>query len=94
MPKTKKTNTSVKATPAPETKTAPAATELSPRGKSALMVVMLSRAEGATLAEMAAELGWKENSIRGAMSTLAKKKVMTLTSEIRDGKRHYKATVI
>ena len=41
--------------------------------KTAFMVVMLSRPEGATLKEMAEALGWKENSIRGAMSLYAKK---------------------
>ena len=42
------------------------------RDKTAFMVVMLSRPEGATLKEMAEALGWKENSIRGAMSLYAK----------------------
>ena len=32
------------------------------RDKTAFMVVMLSRPEGATLKEMAEALGWKENS--------------------------------
>lgn len=58
--------------------------------KTALLAVMLARPEGATLAEMAKELGWKENSIRGAMSTLASKQVgTTLTSEKKDGIRRY-----
>lgn len=59
--------------------------------KTALLAVMLARPEGATLAEMAKELGWKENSIRGAMSTLAGKQIgATLTSEKKDGIRHYR----
>lgn len=50
--------------------------------KTALLAVILARPEGATLAEMAKELGWKENSIRGAMSALAGKQIgATLTSE-------------
>lgn len=63
--------------------------------KTALLAVMLARPEGATLAEMAKELGWKENSIRGAMSTLAGKQVgATLTSEKKDGIRRYRLVAI
>lgn len=63
--------------------------------KTALLAVMLARPEGATLAEMAKELGWKENSVRGAMSTLAGKQVgATLTSEKKDGIRRYRLVAI
>ena len=57
--------------------------------KTAFMVVMLSRPEGATLKEMAEALGWKENSIRGAMSLYAKKTKTTIASEKKDGVRTY-----
>lgn len=57
--------------------------------KTAFMVVMLSRPEGATLKEMAETLGWKENSIRGAMSLYAKKTKATIASEKKDGVRTY-----
>ncbi len=63
--------------------------ELLNRGKTALMVVMLSRPEGATLKEMADQLGWKENSIRGAMSLYAKNEKKTIASEKKDGVRTY-----
>lgn len=59
------------------------------RDKTAFMVVMLSRPEGATLKEMAGALGWKENSIRGAMSAYAKKTSGTIASEKKDGIRTY-----
>ena len=59
------------------------------RDKTAFMVVMLSRPEGATLKEMAEALGWKENSIRGAMSLYAKKTKTTIASEKKDGVRTY-----
>lgn len=59
------------------------------RDKTAFMVVMLSRPEGATLKEMAEALGWKENSIRGAMSLYAKKTKSTIASEKKDGVRTY-----
>ena len=59
------------------------------RDKTTFMVVMLSRPEGATLKEMAEALGWKENSIRGAMSAYAKKTGGTIASEKKDGIRTY-----
>ena len=59
------------------------------RDKTAFMVVMLSRPEGATLKEMAEALGWKENSIRGAMSLYAKKVKATIASEKKNGVRTY-----
>ena len=59
------------------------------RDKTAFMVVMLSRPEGATLKEMAEALGWKENSIRGAMSAYAKKTGGTIASEKKAGIRTY-----
>ena len=62
---------------------------LDQRDKTAFMVVMLSRPEGATLKEMAEALGWKENSIRGAMSAYAKKTGGTIASEKKDGIRTY-----
>ena len=59
------------------------------RDKTAFMVVMLSRPEGATLKEMAEALGWKENSIRGAISAYAKKTGGTIASEKKEGIRTY-----
>ena len=59
------------------------------RDKTAFMVVMLSRPEGATLKEMAEALGWKENSIRGAMSLYAKKTKSTIASEKKADIRTY-----
>lgn len=64
--------------------------KLSNHCKIAMMVLMLSRPEGATLKEMAEQLGWKENSIRGAMSLFVKKQTdVKLTSEKKDGVRTY-----
>lgn len=57
--------------------------------KTSFMVVMLSRPEGATLKEMAEALGWKENSIRGAMSAYAKKTGGTIASEKKADIRTY-----
>ena len=59
------------------------------RDKTTFMVNMLSRPEGATLKEMAEALGWKENSIRGAISLYAKNTKQIVTSEKKDGVRTY-----
>ncbi|MBQ8482238.1 MAG: DUF3489 domain-containing protein [Alphaproteobacteria bacterium] len=69
--------------------TQPQAVTIDKRDKTAFMVVMLSRPEGATLKEMAEALGWKENSIRGAMSAYAKKTGGTINSEKKDRIRTY-----
>ena len=71
------------------TATQPQPVKIDGRDKTAFMVVMLSRPEGATLKEMAEALGWKENSIRGAMSLYAKKTKATIASEKKDGVRIY-----
>lgn len=63
--------------------------------KTAMMAVMLTREEGVTIKELADKLGWKENSVRGAMSVLASKQVgATLTSEKKDGVRRYRLLTI
>lgn len=62
--------------------------------KTALMVVMLTREEGTTIKQIAEALDWKENSVRGALSSIVKKKMgLTITSEIKDGERHYHVTI-
>ena len=73
----------------PEPTVQPQPVKIDGRDKTAFMVVMLSRPEGATLKEMAEALGWKENSIRGAMSVYAKKTGGTINSEKKDGVRTY-----
>ena len=67
----------------------PKPVKLTNMDKTAFMVNMLSRPEGATLKEMAEALGWKENSIRGAMSLYAKNSHKTIASEKKDGVRTY-----
>ena len=63
--------------------------------KTAMMAVMLTREEGVTIKELADKLGWKENSVRGAMSVLASKQVgATLISEKKDGVRRYRLIAV
>lgn len=67
----------------------PQPVQIDRRDKTVFMLNLLSRPEGATLKEMAEALGWKENSIRGAISAYTKKTGATITSEKKDGVRTY-----
>lgn len=63
--------------------------------KLALMVEMLSKPEGETLKKLAETLGWKENSVRGAMSLYAKQhKEYLLISEKIQGIRTYRLSKV
>ena len=71
----------------------PKLVEVTGSDKLTFMVHLLSRPEGATLKEMADALGWKENSVRGAMSLYAKNHPeYTHSSEKVDGVRYYHLT--
>ncbi len=53
--------------------------------KQAILVDLLSRSNGATLAELVNATGWQRHSVRGAISgTLKKKLGLTVTSEPTD----------
>jgi len=69
-------------TPKPEPK--PASTERKPRDgtKQSLMIDLLKRPGGATLAEIVEANGWQAHTVRGAMAGALKKKLgLTITSE-------------
>lgn len=59
--------------------------------KSALILNLLGRANGATMKEIATATSWQDHSVRGFLSgTLKKKLGLFVTSEVIDGVRHYK----
>lgn len=62
--------------------------------KQAILIDLLSRAKGATLAELVAATGWQRHSVRGAISgTLKKKLGLAVTSEPTDDRgRVYRIT--
>ena len=61
-----------------------------PGTKSAVIMHLLSRDNGATVKELAAAANWQEHSVRGFISgTLKKKHGLEVTSQIVDGKRRY-----
>lgn len=58
----------------PETGAAnPPPSTTAPKGKIGILVRLLSRPEGATIATMMAETGWQAHSVRGAISGSIKK---------------------
>ena len=72
-------------TPKPEPK--PASTERKPRDgtKQSLMIELLKRPGGTTLAEIVEATGWQAHTVRGAMAGALKKKLgLAITSEKDD----------
>jgi hypothetical protein len=54
------------------------------------MVALLSRPEGASLAELIAATGWQAHSVRGALAGSLKKKGHAISSEKLGGERRYR----
>lgn len=52
---------------------------------------LLSRKDGATIAQMMNATGWQSHSIRGAMAGALKKRGLIVRSEKSDGTRLYSA---
>lgn len=61
-----------------------------PPTKSAVVIDLLTRSEGATLEQMVDATGWLPHTTRAALTGL-KKKGFTITSEKVDGVRTYRA---
>ena len=64
-----------------------------PGTKQAMLIDMLSRPEGATVAEIAEATGWQPHTVRGAIAGALKKRLgLTIASEKVDGRgRVYRA---
>ena len=58
-----------------------------------LLVTLLQRPEGASLAELSSATGWQAHSIRGALAGSLKRKGHTITSERIEGIRRYQIEV-
>ena len=70
---------------------APSRVEPRAGSKQALVIEMLGRPEGATLAQIMAATGWQRHSVRGFLSGTAKKKLgLSLTSEPGQAGRTYR----
>ncbi len=86
------------ATTAPEAQSADTTPDRATRAqtrtgtKQAMLIDMLRRDEGATIARIAEATGWQRHTVRGAISGALKKKLgLTVTSEkAQDGERVYR----
>ena len=58
--------------------------------KLGLIVTLLRRPEGASLAELVAATDWQAHSVRGALAGALKKKGHAVLSEKHDGLRRYR----
>ena len=70
--------------------TQPAANKVS---KLDSLEALLTRNEGASIAEMMAATGWQQHSVRGALAGALKKR-LTITSAKADGERRYRAAAL
>jgi hypothetical protein len=81
--------------PAAKPKLAPKAgkqsTNADPDKKSAQVLKLLRRPQGATINELSIATTWQPHSVRGFLSGTVKKRYgLKLTSEVVDGTRHYR----
>jgi hypothetical protein len=68
---------------------APAATQPTSRKgtKQAMLIALMTRAEGAAIAEIVEEIGWQAHTVRGAISGVLKKKLcLPISSEKVEGR--------
>jgi len=69
----------------------PQAERTAPSGKIGVVVDLLRRSEGATIADLVAATGWQKHSVRGAISGALKKKLgLNVVSEKTDAGRVYR----
>jgi predicted transcriptional regulator len=69
----------------------PCNTEQQQKSKQAIIIELLSRAEGATLPMLISATGWKSHSVRGHLSNLRKKRGFNIeTFTNTDGSHGYK----
>lgn len=68
--------------------------DVRPGTKLALMIELLSRDDGATIAEIVDATGWQQHSVRGAISgTLKKKHALAVSSDVEENRgRVYRIT--
>jgi hypothetical protein len=67
-------------------------TSPAPRAPSRLdtLASLVTRDQGASIAEMIAATGWQAHSVRGALAGALKKRGLVITSARTDGERRYK----
>ena len=76
--------------PKTQPRRAPSAVGLKPPTKLATVITLVSRAQGANLAELQAATGWQAHSVRGALAGALRKKGFVITSTVEDSVRYYR----
>ena len=71
------------------TKTSPKTPKAKSPTRHAQLEALLTRAKGASIAEMTKVTGWQAHSVRGAMAGALKKKGLTITSKKEGDVRRY-----
>ena len=66
------------------------ARKATPPSKLDTLEKLLTRKNGATIAEMVKATGWQQHSVRGALAGAMKKRGHTITSNKVDGTRRYR----
>lgn len=83
---------------APQSTKAPGTTKNQTRTKAApakitkidQLITMLTRPDGATIAEMCDVTQWQSHSVRGALAGALRKKGFEVTSDVTGGTRRYR----
>ena len=78
---------------APTSRSASTAMIPTPQRKTAVLVALLSRPEGATLDDLVRATEWQAHSVRGALSGALKKRGHQIISEKIEGVRRYRIAV-
>jgi hypothetical protein len=85
-PAKRKTKTQAETKP----ETTASAANAKPPTKLATVVELVSRTQGASLAELQAATGWQAHSVRGALAGALRKKGHVIISAVEDGIRRYR----
>lgn len=75
------------------TSTATSRSAAKPASKLDTLEKLLTRKNGATIADMVKATGWQQHSVRGALAGAMEKRGHTITSDKTDGTRRYKIEV-
>jgi hypothetical protein len=89
-PAERKSKAKSEAQPETRPETTPPAASAKPPTKLATVIELVSRARGASLAELQAATGWQAHSVRGALAGALRKRGHVIIAAVEDGVRRYR----